>query len=76
MNERNLIATKTTAFKNQNDRLTKMVDSPKWPFNNDVLGVFNFQIPCFRPESPALYPKSLPTFHEGHGRKLGHLRLF
>ena len=40
----------------------------------DVLAVLEFLIPCFRPVTPALYPRSLPTNHEGHGRKLGRPR--
>ena len=35
----------------------------------DVLAVLDFQISCFRPKSPALYPKSLPANHERHGKK-------
>ena len=32
--------------------------------------VLDFQIPSFRPESPALNPSSLLTNQEAHGRKL------
>ena len=37
----------------------------------DVLAVLDFQIPCFRPETPGFYPRCLLTKHEGHERKLG-----
>ena len=40
----------------------------------DVLAVLDFQIPFFRPEPPALYPRSLPADDEGHERKLGRPR--
>ena len=33
-----------------------------------VLAVLDFQIPCFRPETPALYPRSLLTNNEGRGQ--------
>ena len=39
-----------------------------------VLTVLDFLIPCYRPESPTLYLKSLLTNHEGYGQKLVHLR--
>ena len=39
-----------------------------------VLAVLDFQIPCNRPESPTLYLRSTLTNHEGHERKIGHLR--
>ena len=42
--------------------------SPRAPPDVHVLTVLDFQIPCFRPETPAFYPRSLPTIHEGHGR--------
>ena len=35
--------------------------------NVEVLAALNFQIPCFRPETPALYLRSLPTNPKGHG---------
>ena len=38
----------------------------------DVLAVLDFQIPCFRTETPPPYPKWLLTNQEGLGRKLGH----
>ena len=34
----------------------------------DVLVVLDFQIPRFRPESPALYSRKLFTNQEGNGR--------
>ena len=40
----------------------------------DVDAVLDFQIPCFRPETPALYPRSFVTNHKGRGRKLGRPR--
>ena len=43
----------------------------KPPLDVDVLGVLEFQIPCLRPETTALCPKSLLTNHDGHGQKLG-----
>ena len=39
-----------------------------------VLAVLDFQFPCYRPESPTLYLRSLLTNHEGYGQKLVHLR--
>ena len=39
------------------------------PQNVVVLAVLGFQIPCFRLETPALYPSSLFTNHEKHERK-------
>ena len=33
--------------------------------------VLDFQIPCFPPETPVLYPRSFVTNHKGRGRKLG-----
>jgi len=44
------------------------------PQDVDVLAVLDFQIPCFRPETPVLYPRRLLTNHEGHVRKLGRPR--
>ena len=44
------------------------------PQDVDVLAVLDFQIPCFRPETPALYIRSLLTNLEGRGRKLGRPR--
>ena len=38
------------------------------PQDVDVLGVLGFQITCFRPETPALYPRSLLTNHDGRGQ--------
>ena len=38
------------------------------PQDVDVLAVLYFQIPCFRPETPALYPRSLLTNNEGRGQ--------
>ena len=35
-----------------------------------------FLIPRLRPETLALHPRTLPTNHEGHGRKLGRSRRF
>ena len=35
----------------------------------DVLAVLDFQIPCFRPETPAFYARSELTNHEGRGRE-------
>ena len=35
---------------------------------------FGFGVPCFRPETPALYPISLLTYQEGHERKVGRPR--
>ena len=32
--------------------------------------LLDFQIPCFRPETPVLYLRSLLTNHKGHGREL------
>ena len=46
------------------------------PQEVDVLAVLDFYIPCFRPEAPALHPRSLLTNHEGDGRKLGRPRGF
>ena len=43
---------------------------------SDVLGVLDFQIACLRPETPALYPRSLLTHHEEYGQKLRHPRRF
>ena len=37
------------------------------PQDVDVLAVLDFQILCFRPESPVLYPKMLLANHEHHG---------
>ena len=39
--------------------MTHVGDRP--PQNVDVLAVMDFQIPCLRPETPALYPRSLLT---------------
>ena len=41
------------------------------PQDVDVLAVVDFQIPCYRPETPALYPRRLLINHEGPGRTLG-----
>ena len=38
------------------------------PKKVEVLAVLDFQIPCFRPETPPLYPKV--AHQPGHGRKL------
>ena len=38
------------------------------------LAVLDFQIPCLRPETPALYLRSLLIHHECHGQKLGRPR--
>ena len=38
--------------------------STRPPQDVDVIAVLDFQIPCFRPETPALYPRSLLTNHE------------
>ena len=51
--------------------MTNVGDRP--PQDVDVL---DFQIPCLRPETPALYSISLLTNHEGHGQKLRHPRRF
>ena len=40
------------------------------PQDVGVLAVLDFQIPCFRPESPALNPSSLLTNQEAHERNL------
>ena len=37
------------------------------PQDVDILAVLDLQITCFRPETPALYPRSLLTNHEGRG---------
>ena len=44
------------------------------PQDVDVLAVLDFKIPCFHPETPALYLRSLLTNHEGCRRKLGRPR--
>ena len=35
----------------------------------EVLAVQDFQIPCFRPEGPGLYPQSLFAKHGAHDKK-------
>ena len=50
------------------------VDETSLPQDVDVLAVRNFKIPCFRPETPPMYLRSLITNHEGCGRKLGFPR--
>ena len=37
--------------------------------NIDVLAVLDFQIPAFRPKSPALYPESWLADRQRHGKK-------
>ena len=56
------------------DKMMKNCVSIRPPRDVDVLAVLDFQIPCFRPETPGLYPRSLPTNHECRGRKLGRPR--
>jgi len=36
------------------------------PQDVDVLAVLDFQIPCFRPDTSSLHPRSLLTNQEGH----------
>ena len=42
------------------------------PQNVDVLAVLDFQMPGFRPKTPALYSRSLLTNHESHGGNIGY----
>ena len=56
------------------DKMMKNCVSIRPPRDVDVLAVLDFQIPCFRPESPALNPSILLTNQEAHGRKLGRPR--
>ena len=41
------------------------------PQDIEVRVVLDFQMPCYRPETTALYPRRFLTNHEGHGLPLG-----
>ena len=53
-------------------RNASVSDIFNWPPQDvDVFAVLDFQIPCFRPEIPALYLRSLLINYKGHEQKQG-----